>query len=77
MPYLEPVMLELSLSSLTLSHAEASGETQRRYGLRDERDHQPGAASVSGWMRFLCPGRPSPKPSARRPAPHNPPLAAI
>lgn len=68
-------MLE-SLTSLTLTHAEASGETMRRYGMRDERDHQPGASSVSGWARFLSPSKPSPKPSARRAGPQRPPLTA-
>ncbi len=68
-------MLEIPLSSITLTTAEATGETQRRYGMRDDRDHQPGFASASGWRRFLAPSRPSPKPSARRPAPR-PPLSA-
>jgi len=69
-------VLELPLSSITLTTTEASGETMRRYGMRDDRDHQPGAALASGWMRFLSPAKPSPKPSARRAAPQPPRSAA-
>lgn len=68
-------MLELPLSSITLTTTEACGETLRRYGMRDDRDHQPGASLASGWTRFLAPARPSPKPSARRAAPR-PPMSA-
>jgi len=68
--------LEVSLSSIaSLTHNEASGETMRRYGMRDDRDHQSGATMASGWQRFLVPAHPSPKPSARRAGPH-PPLSA-
>ena len=69
-------MFEVPLSSLTLTHAEATGETMRRYGMRDERDHQPGTAAGTGWMRFLSPGMPAPKPSARRALPRSPMSAA-
>lgn len=71
--------VEVPLSSTHLTHAEATGETRLRYGLGNERHHQPGPMPVEPWsVRYVHPGLRSvvPAPSARRPGPRQPPMAA-